>query len=579
MTSVGYATLDVIPSFKNLARDLDRGISGPLRTAGLNSGTQFGDLAGKSAGSRFGSVFANAAKASLIGVAGAGTLAIKFGADAIEEASALNESLNAVRVTYGKQTRAINRLGRQSAESLGLSRDEFNGLAVQFSAFAKQVGGEKRVGKTLDELTTRGADFASVMNLEVNDALGLFQSGLAGETEPLRRFGIDLSAAAVEAQAYKSGIAEAGTELTEQQKVQARYASLMEQTSKVQGDFANTSDSLANRQRILGARWDDVQAKLGKGLLPVMEDFTGYLLDEGVPAVEKFGDWFTKDGIPALKEAAEFAGNASGKVADLVQAFRDLPDPAKFGGLAAVLAGGVTVKSQGGLANTLRLSRGSSAATPMYVAVTNPGFGTSSTGTTPDGKPRGRGNTLATALAAVSLPWIVEQLRAELMYPIDQIKKEQAKPLVFETQEQAVTFLDAAQKKAEGFGATLDLVGGKKVEPKFAVPGLAKGREGLAEFIRLQIDAGKPVTPYIHTTPIERAIGQMKTLNAEIARYTDPTRGIDNGVPTLRGGGASTGDRAGVTINIDKVEAQDVNHLLGDLQKRSQRRGHGGFGR
>ena len=39
-----------------------------------------------------------------------------------------------------------------------------------------------------------------------SDALALFQSGLAGETEPLRKFGIDLSAAAVEAHAIATGI-------------------------------------------------------------------------------------------------------------------------------------------------------------------------------------------------------------------------------------------------------------------------------------------------------------------------------------------------------------------------------------
>jgi hypothetical protein len=575
MTSIGYATLDVIPSFKNLSRELDRGVSGPLRDAGSRSGTQFGDLAGKSAGSRFGSVFSSAAKASLLGVAGAGAFAIKFGGDAIEEASALNESLNAVRVTYGKQTRAINKLGKQSAESLGLSRDQFNGLAVQFSAFAKQVGGEKRIGRTIDGLTTRGADFASVMNLEVNEALGLFQSGLSGETEPLRKFGIDLSAAAVEAQAYKSGIAEAGDELTEQQKVQARYAALMKQTSKVQGDFANTSDSLANRQRILGARWDDVQAKLGKGLLPVMEDFTGYLLDEGVPAVERFGDWFTEDGIPALKDAAEFGRRASKQIGSLVGAFNDLPSEGKLAALSGTIAGGLVVKHQMG--NLFK--RGSTPVTPMFVSVTNPGFGTSGGGTTPDGKPKGgRGAGIAGALGVVAGPWIIEQLRAEIMFPIDELnridREAKAKPLMFETQEGAVAFLDAAQKKADGFGATLDLIGGKKVEPLFAVPGLAKGRDGLAEFIRLQIEAGKPVTPYINTTPIERAISQARTLNATLAASAAPERGIDNGAGYMSGG---TSPRAGVNIERVEITAHDYNDFLTQTQRKVQQQGLGGF--
>jgi hypothetical protein len=596
MTSVGYATLDVIPSFKNLGRDLDRGISGPMRTAALTGGTQFGDVAGKSAGSRFGNLFSKAAKASLVGVAGAGALAFKFGSDAVSEASDLGESINALNVSYGKSAKGVKRLGREAADSLGLSNNAFNDIAVQFSGFSKTIagGGGKKVIGVLDDLSTRGADFASVMNLEVSDALGLFQSGLAGETEPLRRFGIDLSAASVQAFAYKEGIAKAGEELTEQQKVQARYALLMKETSKTQGDFANTSDSLANRQRKLTARWDNAQAKLGKGLLPVVEDFTGFLLEDGVPAVEKFGDWFTKDGIPAVKDFGGFVRDdlapplkdAAGFAGDLVGVLKDLPSPAKYAGLAALLTGGAALKLRGGGGGALGTAgKAFGLAKPVPVFVTNKGFGSGGTTVVPDGDGGGKGGKAATIGrgAAKLLPPVL--IIGGLAYAVNETivkpAKRTATPLEPTRQgfEFTLSSIEGVENKAKGFGATLDLIGAKKVEPKFAVPGLAKGREGLAEFIRLQIDAGKPVTPYIHTTPIERAIGQMKTLNAEIARYTDPTRGIDNGVPTLRGGGASTGDRAGVTINIDKVEAQDVNHLLGDLQKRSQRRGHGGFGR
>ncbi|PJO95447.1 hypothetical protein CVB87_24160, partial [Salmonella enterica subsp. enterica serovar Enteritidis] len=68
-------------------------------------------------------------------------------------------------------------------------------------------------------------------------------------------------------------------------------------------------DSLANVQRRLNARWDDAQAKLGTALLPILEDFTGFLLDEGIPAVEKFADWFQEDGIDGLKDFGRFTKN------------------------------------------------------------------------------------------------------------------------------------------------------------------------------------------------------------------------------------------------------------------------------
>jgi hypothetical protein len=147
----------------------------------------------------------------------------------------------------------------------------------------------------------------------------LFQSGLAGETEPLRRFGLDLSAATVEAYAYANGIGTVGTELTEAQKVQARYGLLMEQTNKTQGDFANTSDQLANSQRILQARMENARAELGTALLPAMTKFVELALDKGVPLFEKLIDLFIKL-EPAISFVADALINVIGFFADLYTA-------------------------------------------------------------------------------------------------------------------------------------------------------------------------------------------------------------------------------------------------------------------
>jgi hypothetical protein len=239
---------------------------------------QVGDAADKSlekAESRVDRLGANLTKFGAGAVAVAGVAAVglvKLG----QSASDLGESVNAVNVTFGEAADGVLALGDNAAKSVGLSKTEFNGLAVQFSAFAESVAGKGGdVVGVLDDLTTRGADFASVMNLDVNEAMRLFQAGLAGETEPLRKFGIDLSAAAVEAHAYATGIAETGAKLTETEKVQARYSLLMEQTAKTQGDFANTADSFANRQRILNAELENAKAAIGQGVLPMMEALLG----------------------------------------------------------------------------------------------------------------------------------------------------------------------------------------------------------------------------------------------------------------------------------------------------------------
>lgn len=197
---------------------------------------------------------------------------------AVDSASDLGESLNAVNVAFGDSADEILKLSEAAATGVGLSRTEFNAAATQFSAFANTIAGDGGdVAGTVDDITKRAADFASVYNLDVDDALAKFQSGLAGSSEPLRAFGVDLSAAAVEAYAVEAGIIAEGEALTEAQKVQARYGALLEQTSKTQGDFANTSDSLANTQRIAAAEQANLSAELGETFLPVMTELNKIL--------------------------------------------------------------------------------------------------------------------------------------------------------------------------------------------------------------------------------------------------------------------------------------------------------------
>jgi hypothetical protein len=229
-----------------------------------------------------------------------------FFSNAIDSASDLNESANAVRVSFGDAAKEVEALSSTAADRLGVSSNDFNSLAVRFASFSRTIAGEGGdVAATLDEITTRGADFASVYNVDVADALTLFQSGLAGETEPLRRFGIDLSAARVQADAYRFGIAEVGAELTEQEKIQARYMSLMEQTEIVAGDRINTEDQLANKQRENAAKFEDALARIGTALLPAATSFANFIgSDENLARLDKMIALFEK-GEPAITAIAD----------------------------------------------------------------------------------------------------------------------------------------------------------------------------------------------------------------------------------------------------------------------------------
>ena len=61
------------------------------------------------------------------------------------------------------------------------------------------------------------------MNMDVPQAADAFRSALSGEAEPLKRFGINISDAAVTAFALESGLVATAGAMTDSIKVQARY--------------------------------------------------------------------------------------------------------------------------------------------------------------------------------------------------------------------------------------------------------------------------------------------------------------------------------------------------------------------
>ena len=204
---------------------------------------------------------------------------VDFGRKAIGAASDVEESINAVNVTFKEGADIVNEYGENAANSVGLARSEFNQLATVVGAQLKQAGLpiEDVANQTIN-LTERAADLASVFNTEVADATTALGAALRGETEPARQFGINISDAAVQAEALASGLVSSKDEINDQIKVQARYNLILKQSQDVAGDFLNTQDGLANSGRILKANFTDLTAELGQVLLPIAADVTKELL-------------------------------------------------------------------------------------------------------------------------------------------------------------------------------------------------------------------------------------------------------------------------------------------------------------
>ena len=238
----------------------------------------------------------------LAAVAGIG-IAIKAGSD-------LNEQLNKTRVVFGDASKKVIEFSETTATSLGIAQSDALTAAGNFGQLFDAANLASGAAADMSiEMVQLAGDLGSFNNIPVAEALEKIRAGLSGEAEPLRQLGVFLNDARVEAEAFASGITKVGEEVTDADKIQARYNLILQDTTKAQGDFARTvGESLPNQLKVFKAELTDVAANLGIALLPIV-----------LEVVKAF-----KLLVPILKFAADNLGLIIGVLAGFA-AFKYLP--------------------------------------------------------------------------------------------------------------------------------------------------------------------------------------------------------------------------------------------------------------
>tara|TARA_R110000751_G_scaffold97232_3_gene189245 strand:+ start:448 stop:2232 length:1785 start_codon:yes stop_codon:yes gene_type:complete len=208
--------------------------------------------------------------------AGVATLAIGGAGKAIGHlaglASDLVESQNRVTQVFGSAAKSVNEFAESAATALGETENNALAAAGGFGSMFKAAGiAQAQAGEMSITMVQLAADLGSFNNIGTDEALTRLTQGLSGSTESLRTLGVFLSEANVANQALAMGLKSTKAELTDADKIQARYALTLAQTSDQQGDFARTSDGLANSTKILSAKFTELKTDLGSLLIPSMD--------------------------------------------------------------------------------------------------------------------------------------------------------------------------------------------------------------------------------------------------------------------------------------------------------------------
>ena len=254
---------------------------------------------------------------------------VLLGAQSLKLASNMEETLNKVDVTFGKNSKAVKAWAKNSIKQMGLAQQSALDNVALFGDFATSMGitGTEAVSMS-ESLTQLGADLSSFKNVPIEQAMGALKGVFTGETEAMKGLGVVMTDTNLEAFALSTGfmknkvdadkLAEANfnleqaqkkltnaltkhgvgsaeaekaqyaynkallasneaqqgsyKDLTQAEKVQLRYNYVLANTTNAQGDFARTSDGMANQVRMLNENFKELGATIGKDILPF---FTG----------------------------------------------------------------------------------------------------------------------------------------------------------------------------------------------------------------------------------------------------------------------------------------------------------------
>lgn len=204
---------------------------------------------------------------------------VSFAKSGVDVASDLQEVQNVVDTTFGTEgAAAIEQFAKTAASSFGMSELSAKQFTGTMGAMLSSMGlGQGEVLEMSTAMAGLAGDMASFYNLDPEEAFAKLRSGISGETEPLKQLGINMSVANLEAYALAQGMTTAYDEMSQAEQATLRYNYIMEATAAAQGDFAKTSDSYANQQRIMQLNMENLSASIGEKLMPTLSGLTGAL--------------------------------------------------------------------------------------------------------------------------------------------------------------------------------------------------------------------------------------------------------------------------------------------------------------
>jgi hypothetical protein len=205
---------------------------------------------------------------------------VAAGAVAVKTAADVEEMTNKFGVLFGSSSKDVEKWAAAHAQAVGRSRYDIMGYLADTQAVLTGLGMTTSEAETLSkQIVETSIDIASFHNAADVDVLQAYISALVGQTEPMRKFGSDVTDNTLKFYLQSQGIEANVEQMSFLEKATLRANIITTQQTAAQGDAARTVDSFTNQMKALQAAAKDMSVEFGEELIPYIQLMTRSLND------------------------------------------------------------------------------------------------------------------------------------------------------------------------------------------------------------------------------------------------------------------------------------------------------------
>lgn len=196
------------------------------------------------------------------------------------------ENQNLFQVAMGKSVEEGQKFIDTMAEIYGMDPSNLYKTAGYFYELTDAIGVADDASKIISlSLTKASNDIASLFNVDIDTVSNNLASGMQGMTRAVRKYGIDIRNTTLQQTAYRYGLEDNVSTMSEANRQALRFITMMDQVrnatkqvttsvdgaTKEIGDFARNIETPANQLRIFKEQVSVLGRSIGNFFIPVMQ--------------------------------------------------------------------------------------------------------------------------------------------------------------------------------------------------------------------------------------------------------------------------------------------------------------------